>query len=117
MVGVEFGSVCETIAHAYVNGEVPPIGVAVMLPDVIELAFAVLLSGEVPAAVAENEGVRSMFTETSTVYVALTLSVTVHREIPVRVSGSARLVALKVVVAALAESIVIPEPPDNHVQA
>ena len=68
-------------------------------------------------AVTVNVAVLAIDTDTSTVFVADTLSVIVHRAMPVRVSGEPSPVLLNVVLAAVELVIVIPAPPDSQVHA
>ena len=93
----------------------PPDGVSVGVVVVAGLPVVVLyrLLGDADAA----NGVRVISTFTSTVFVAAALSVTVQRKTAVYVVLDAKLVPVKVVVAADAESAAIDVEPERRVQA
>lgn len=104
----------DSFVHAYEYPPAPPAAVAVTLAVVMVDVVPTLFS-EVGDRLTDRPA-RVIVTDTSTVAVAAAESVTVQRNVAVRVSGSASEAAENVVVALEAESAVI-DPPDSFVQA
>ncbi len=100
----------------YVYGATPPEAVAVVVP-VLSDALAPVTENEVVDKFTVTPTACVMLTETAAVVVWPSESVTVHCAVPESVLPAASEVVLKVVVAAVAESIVIPAPPLDHPHA